>query len=71
MISEIHLSPFSIIKFICEKIQNVAIASFFLGLSNVPKPLLTIVSDFGENHWNTIDVNGQSVKKHSMVMVQW
>ena len=43
----------------------------FLGLSNGPKPLLTIVSDFGENHWKTIDVNGQSVKKHSMVMVQW
>ena len=30
----------------------------FLGLSNGPKPLLTIVPDFGENHWKTIDVNG-------------
>ena len=29
MICEIHLSPFSIIKFISEKNQNVAIVSFF------------------------------------------
>ena len=48
------------------KIQNLALASFFLGLSNGPKPWLTIVSDFGENHWKTIDVNGQSVKN-----IQW
>ena len=42
----------------------------FLGLSIEPKPLLTIVPEFRGNHWKTIDSNGQSVKKHSMVMVK-
>ena len=35
----------------------------FSGLSNGPKPLLTIVSYFGEKHFKIIDANGQSVKK--------
>ena len=35
----------------------------FLGLSNGPTPLLTIVPEFGDNHWKTTDVDGWSVKK--------
>ena len=56
------------IKCVCPKMGSLAILSF-LGLLNRPKPSLTIVPEFVENHWKTIDVNGQSVKKHSMVMV--
>ena len=50
------------IKCVCPKMGSLAILSF-LGLLNRPKPSLTIVPEFVENHWKTIDVNGQSVKK--------
>ena len=35
------------------------------------KPFLTIASKFLENPWKTIDVNGQSEEKYSMVIVWW
>ena len=40
-------------------------------LTNGPKPSKTIESDGSrtKNHWKTIDGNGQTAKKHSMVMV--
>ena len=40
-------------------------------LTNGPKPSKTIESDGSKtkNHWKTIDCNGQTTKKHSMVMV--
>ena len=40
-------------------------------LTNGPKPSKTIESDGSKtkNHWTTIDGNGQTAKKHSMVMV--
>ena len=61
MICEIHLSPFSIIKFICEKIQNVAIASFFY------------VFRTGQNHcWPSCQTLVKTIEKPLMSMVnQW
>ena len=41
-------------------------------LTNGPEPSKTIASDgrkIKKKHWKTIDGNGQTVKKHSMVMV--
>ena len=40
-------------------------------LTNGPKPSKTIESDGSKtkNHWKTIDGNGQTAKKHSMVIV--
>ena len=40
-------------------------------LTNGPEPSKTIESDGSKinNHWKTIDGNGQTAKKHSMVMV--
>ena len=40
-------------------------------LTNGPEPSKTIESDGRKikNHWKTIDRNGQTAKKHSMVMV--
>ena len=40
-------------------------------LTNGPEPLKTIESDGSKikNHWKTIGGNGQTAKKHSMVMV--
>ena len=35
------------------------------------EPSLTIAPKVWENHRKTINVNGQSKEKHSMVMVQW
>ena len=71
MIWGIHLSPFFIIKCICQKMGYIAIASFFRSF----KWSKTIVDHctriWGKPLKNHVDVNGQSVKKHSMVIVKW
>ena len=64
------ISPLSLSSSAFVRKWDMSRLQAFLGLSIEPKPLLTIVPEFRGNHWKTIDSNGQSVKKHSMVMVK-